>query len=82
MCRELTQGSLGTALGDDTASGSALDGAEVLTDASVVGGLAVRLARDGLIETGDGTRGHVIDGLGTHNGGEGNGDERVLHVEY
>lgn len=79
----LTKGNVGTAGLNHTAGGSTLDGGEGIlhADAGVVGGAAVALALDGIVDAGNGALGDVRDGLGTRDGGKGNGGESVLHLE-
>jgi hypothetical protein len=76
-----TQGDVSTAVGEDTASGSTLDTVDVGAGAGEVGSLAARLRRDGVVDAGDGALGDIIPSLGTRGGGEGEGDESVLHFE-
>lgn len=76
-----TQGSLGTALGDDARSSDTLDGLEVLADTVVVGGVAVGLAGDGIVQARDGALRDIVDGLGVDGGSQGDSDKSVLHVD-
>lgn len=84
---KLTQSGLGTASLEDTAGGSPLDGREggLVADAGEISGRAGALAGNGIVDAGKSALGDVREGLGTHNGGEGNGNDSVLHfdgVEY
>lgn len=78
---ERTQGSIGTALLEDTRSGVALERLEVLADAAIVVGGAAGLGLDNVVEAADGTLRDVGAALGADGGGEGNGDEGELHFD-
>jgi hypothetical protein len=79
--KDLVDGNVGTALLQDTSSGVTLNGIKVLADAGKVGGLAVGVVGDGLVKARKSTLGDIREGLGTRNGGEGNGSESVLHFD-
>lgn len=78
---DLVDGNVGAAGLNDTAGGSALDGVKVLADTGVVSGVAAGVLLNGVVEASDGALGDVASRLGGNRGGEGEGNERVLHLE-
>lgn len=76
-----TDGNVGSAGIHDAAGGLALDGVKVLAHARVVGGAAARLLLDGIVEARQRARRDVASRLSARRGGEGEGEEGVLHFE-
>jgi len=76
-----TDGNVGTALLNHARSSLAADIVKVLADADEVGGLAVGLALDGIVEAGKGALGDVTERLSLNGGNEGEDSERELHLD-
>lgn len=71
---QLTDGDVSTALGDDAAGGSGLDSSEVLADAGVVGGGALGVGLDGVVEAGQSARWDISAGLSLGQSGKGDSE--------
>lgn len=76
-----TDGNVGTTLVNHARGSLAADLVKVLADADEVGGLAVRLALDGIVEAGKGAGGDVTERLSLDGGDEGEDSERELHLD-
>ena len=77
-----TQGNVLATLLENAAGGSALDGLEALADARDVGGGALGVLGDGVVQASLGARRDVGEGLAADHGGEGNdSDGGELHFE-
>lgn len=76
-----TDGNVGTTLLNHARSSLAADIVKVLADADEVGGLAVGLALDGIVEAGKGALGDVTERLSLNGGNEGEDSERELHLD-
>lgn len=75
-----TDGNVGTALLNDTAGGSALDSVEVLADTGVVGGGALGVGLDGVVEAGQSAGWDISASLSLGQSGESNSNESGLHL--
>lgn len=78
---KLTDGNVGTTLGDHTRGSGASDIVEVLADAGEIGLVTLGLAGDGIVKARNSALGNVAEGLSRDGGGEGSNSERVLHFE-
>lgn len=78
--RKHTDGNVGTALLNDTAGGSALDSVEVLADTGVVGGGALGVGLDGVVEAGQSAGWDISASLSLGQSGESNSNESGLHL--
>lgn len=81
VSRKLTDGNVGTTLGDHTRGSGASDIVEALADTGEISGLAVGLAGDSVVKARNSALGDVAEGLSRDGGGEGSNSERVLHLE-